>query len=205
MLRRHPSNGRGDDRLMIDRVPRLHLQDQDQSLGALRLDGERRHAPGSNRRMTVFHGLLEVLRIMVAPVNDDEVLDPPGDEEIPVGLDEARDRPCAGTAPPPTPPRTPGRRPRSRRLCSSIPGRRWGRTPRSRRSRQADMAHASRGSTILTTCPESASPAAHQRSRRTPLGRGDAPPLEGESVESLATGACDLGTPETNNVASARP
>src|SRR5262249_24830393 len=45
-------------------------------------DRERRSSTASERRMAVRHGLLEILRIVIAPADDDQVLEAAGDEEL---------------------------------------------------------------------------------------------------------------------------
>jgi len=61
---------------------RAELLDQDQPLGAVLLDGERRAAVASECRVAPFDDLLHVLGVDVAPVDDDELLEPAGDEEL---------------------------------------------------------------------------------------------------------------------------
>jgi hypothetical protein len=61
-----------------------HLLNDDQALGAVGLDGERRPAARAECRAVALHRLLDVVRVVVPPVDDDELLQTPGDEELAV-------------------------------------------------------------------------------------------------------------------------
>ncbi len=78
----------------------LDLVDDDEALLALRLQGEGRPAAGPERRMALFDRELQVLRVAVDALEDDEILESPGDEELAVAEESqvagAEVRPLAG-------------------------------------------------------------------------------------------------------------
>src|SRR5262249_61402322 len=53
-----------------------------QTLLAIRVDRESRAAAGAQRRMTLLHRELDVLRVMIQTANDDQVLHAAGDKEL---------------------------------------------------------------------------------------------------------------------------
>ena len=81
----------------------LDLVDDDQPLLAVRLDGEGRAAAGRSAGWLLLDGPLDVLRVEVAAADDDQVLEPAGDEQLAV-VEEAevagaQERPLAGVRP----------------------------------------------------------------------------------------------------------
>src|SRR5687768_8961153 len=56
----------------------IDLLHDNQPFLIVRIDGERRAATRPQRWMTLFDSLFDVLRIMVAAANDDQVLQTPG-------------------------------------------------------------------------------------------------------------------------------
>ena len=60
------------------------LLHHDQPFVAVDLDRERGHAPGTQDRMAGFHGFLDILRKVVSPADDDQVLDAAADEKLAV-------------------------------------------------------------------------------------------------------------------------
>src|SRR5262245_3160636 len=66
----------------------VDLLDDDKPGPAVAADLERRPAAGPQPRVDRLHRLLDVLRVVVAAADDNDVLDPPGDEQLAV-LDEA--------------------------------------------------------------------------------------------------------------------
>ena len=62
----------------------LDLLNHDQLFPAVAVDRKGRAAIGPQSRMALLHRPLDVLRIVVHAVNDDQVLQPPGDEQFAV-------------------------------------------------------------------------------------------------------------------------
>ena len=60
------------------------LVDQHQPLAPVDLDGERRGLARPQPRMALAGSGLDVLRIMIQPANDDQILEPAGDEQFAV-------------------------------------------------------------------------------------------------------------------------
>src|SRR5947207_677151 len=93
-------DGLGDDvRIRSQPVP-AHLVRDDQPLLAVDRYRERRPAPGLQSRVCVTGGRLDVLRVVVEPAQDDQILDAAGDEQLAV-VDQtevtgAQERPLAG-------------------------------------------------------------------------------------------------------------
>ena len=86
----------------FDLLVPLDLLHDDQLLAAVGFHRERRAAIGPQPRMALLHRPLDVLRIVVHAVDDDQVLQPAGDEQFAV-LQEpqvagAEERPFAGVA-----------------------------------------------------------------------------------------------------------
>ncbi len=83
----------------LEREPALDLVDKDEVLLPLLVDGERRSASGAQGRMGPLRGQLQVLGIVVAPAQDDQVLETAGDEKLPVPHESeipgAQERPAA--------------------------------------------------------------------------------------------------------------
>ncbi len=85
MLAGHGGANRGDDLLDVRlAMLALDLLHDDQTLLAVGVDGERGAAIDAQGRMALLDGPLDVLRIMVAAANDDQVLQPAGDVELTV-------------------------------------------------------------------------------------------------------------------------
>ncbi len=74
-----------DDRLDVGvlALP-LDLVDDHEPLLAADLDGERRAPLGPERGVAPLDGPLDVLRVDVPAPDDDQVLEPPGDEQLAV-------------------------------------------------------------------------------------------------------------------------
>ena len=62
----------------------LQFGDDDDALAPLDVDREGRHRPGADHRAGRLDGLLDVLRIMVAAPDDDQILEPASDEQLAV-------------------------------------------------------------------------------------------------------------------------
>src|SRR6185295_8959023 len=78
---------RFDDLLRLGAAPAVDLRSDDQPLLAVRLDGERRRAAGMEVRVARLGRPFEILRVVVAPAQDDQVLVPAGDEQVPALLE----------------------------------------------------------------------------------------------------------------------
>ena len=89
ILGQDPAHGAGDRRRVVAQPVPAQLLDQHQPLLAVRLDAERRAAAGPQRRMGALGGRLQVLGVAVAAAEDDQVLDPAGDEQLAV-VEEAQ-------------------------------------------------------------------------------------------------------------------
>ena len=74
----------------------IHLLHDHEPLLAVDLDGERGAPPARSAGWLPLDGPLDVLRVVVAPADDDQVLEPPGDEQL-ARRRGSRDRRCAGT------------------------------------------------------------------------------------------------------------
>ena len=61
-----------------------HLEHQDQPLAPLRRDSERSRIPCAQTRMAALGGHLDVVRVIVATVADDQILEPTRDDELPI-------------------------------------------------------------------------------------------------------------------------
>src|SRR5207237_10332545 len=73
---------RREDRfvLALAVVPR-HLEHDRQSFASVARERERRGVARPQARMTAFRGEFEILRVIIAPAKDDEILEPSGDEQ----------------------------------------------------------------------------------------------------------------------------
>ena len=60
----------------------LHLRHHHHPLAAIHVDGESRHRAGPHRGAGRFDRVLQILRIVVASADDDQILEPPGHEEL---------------------------------------------------------------------------------------------------------------------------
>ncbi len=74
----------GDHFLAVASFRQQRLRHHDQLLRSIHVDGERRAAALANRFVTQFHGPLDVLGIVIKPVDDDHVLDAARYENEPV-------------------------------------------------------------------------------------------------------------------------
>lgn len=92
---------RSDDVFTRDGGAIIHFLNDDQTLRSVRIDGKRRAASGTQCAVTALHGVLQILRIMIGAANDDQILQPSGDEELPVmkksKIAGAKERPLAGS------------------------------------------------------------------------------------------------------------
>ena len=79
--------GSGDDAVTLGAFDLLH--DDEGFVLIIARHRERRAAILAQRRIDRLRGALDVLRVVVNAANDDEVLDPAGDEEFAVGIEEA--------------------------------------------------------------------------------------------------------------------
>ena len=84
MLAGHGLANRGEDAGEIGLFVPLHFLDDDQLLPAGGLHGKRGPAIGSQPRMALLYGPLDILRIVVHAVDDDQVFQTPRDEELTV-------------------------------------------------------------------------------------------------------------------------
>ncbi len=84
MLRRHRAANGVEDRVEARLLVPLDLLNHDQLLPAVDFRHERRSAVGPQPRMALLDRPLDVLRIVVHPVDDDQVLQPAGDEQFAV-------------------------------------------------------------------------------------------------------------------------
>ena len=105
-MRTHPSSGPSPVPaawtwdLAPFNLPSFDLDDDGQLLLAVDLDGKRRAAPPSERRMAPLDGRLDVLRVVVRPSDDDEVLQAPRHVQVAVHdepeISRPEERPVAG-------------------------------------------------------------------------------------------------------------
>ena len=179
-------------------------------LAARALDSENaalhRRAEG---RMARLGGALDVLRVVVAAAQDDQVLEPAGDEQLAVRCRNPRspvrrNGPVAGAGQ--------ARAERLARLLRPVPVAarpRSARPPRSRPPRRGAALRRVSGSTIATRCPPSARAAAHQlarrRPRRPPPARSRLQRRRRRNGGADAAGSPGAWPPVTISVASARP
>jgi hypothetical protein len=89
MLFRHRAPDRRRGRLGIDRGAVADLLDDDQPLLAVALQGESRGETAGERGVARRGRSFEVLRVVVAPAQDDQVLQPAGNEQLAVVCQEA--------------------------------------------------------------------------------------------------------------------
>ncbi len=84
MLLGHRLADRCQDGRRIEAAQRgtAHLLHDHQALLAIDDDAERRNATTLQRRVRLLRGELDVVRVVVAPAQDDDVLDAPGDVEL---------------------------------------------------------------------------------------------------------------------------
>src|ERR1700694_4147525 len=82
MLHEGPPNGRGDlDQISVEMAAGDFGENQE-TLFLVELRGERRGAARSKARVALLHRPLDVLRVVVEPPNDDQVLATSRDEEL---------------------------------------------------------------------------------------------------------------------------
>ena len=84
VFRHSLADGSGDE-LQARPGMAVELPDDHQPLVSLALDGERRPAAWTERGVGALGHQLDVLRIQVAPAQDDQVLEPAGDEQVAAG------------------------------------------------------------------------------------------------------------------------
>ena len=82
--------------VVLGRMMTRHLERQHELLAALGADAERGRVARTQVRVAALRRELDVVRIEVPPLEDDEILQPAGDEELAVAQ-RRRGRPCAGT------------------------------------------------------------------------------------------------------------
>ncbi len=82
-----PAHGRGGGRRLGLAAP-VDLVGHHQALRAAELHRERRPAPRTEGLVALFGGALEVLRMVIAPADHDQILPASGDEELAPGVDE---------------------------------------------------------------------------------------------------------------------
>ncbi len=88
----------GDLCLVVLAVLAMHLRHHRQPLLALPLDREGGNAARTQGRMAALDGELDVLRVVVAAAEDDEVLQPAGDEQLALGGESEIAGPQEGAA-----------------------------------------------------------------------------------------------------------
>ena len=74
----------------------------------LDIDRKRRPAANAQGRMTFLHGAFDVLRVMIAAANDDQVFETPRDEQLGTVQKKTTDHPFAGKGLRPYPQALPG-------------------------------------------------------------------------------------------------